>query len=74
MIETVMNTICLSFDGAYTRGWRLRRDRGELAPSDGAFERQGWEDADYAIKLGRDISWSRGSDGEFVLVGEKGGA
>ena len=67
MNATVMNTICLSYESAYTRGWRACRDgisRDELA---GASEFAGWDDADAAIRSGRDISWSRKTDGQFVF-------
>lgn len=29
--------------------------------------RRVWDDADAAIRGGRDISWSRGTDGQFVF-------
>lgn len=48
---------------AYTRGWRARRDGAERDAMCGFSEFTGWDDADAAIKSGRDISWSRGTDG-----------
>jgi len=51
---------------AYTVGWRARRDDKPRDSLSGVSEFQGWDDADWAIKCGRDIGWSKGTDGQLV--------
>jgi len=55
----------------YTAGWRARRD-GRPCP-DTQYEGLGWLDADVAARRGREIEWSRGTDGQVVQAFDAGG-
>ena len=48
---------------AYTRGWRYRRDGVPRERCMGVSEFNGWDEADLAVKAGRDIEWSKPSNG-----------
>lgn len=48
---------------AYTRGWRARRDGKGRDALTSEREWAGWDDADCAASMGRDIEWSKPSKG-----------
>lgn len=55
-------------DRDYTLGWRARRDGVEHAESSPDGYIAGWNAAHDAIRSGRSIEWSRGTDGVEVKL------